>query len=151
MKSFKQLCPMRLQPRRIGGITILDDSYNSNPLSMECAIRTLLEYNSGGRKIVVTSDMLELGKKSRCLHEFLGREIASSAVDILITVGPLAKYTNLGAKKGGMQDLYHTASHVDAAKFLKKTAQAGDVVLVKGSRAMKMERVIECYTTYFTR
>ncbi|MBL7155603.1 MAG: UDP-N-acetylmuramoyl-tripeptide--D-alanyl-D-alanine ligase [Candidatus Omnitrophica bacterium] len=145
ISSYRHISPMRLEFKHVRGIEILDDSYNSNPLSMECAIDALLEYNADGKRIVVSGDMLELGKKAKAMHEAIGKTIASGPVDILITMGGLSKFINKGARLKGMAGLYHARSHRDAAGFLKKIAKPGDVVLVKGSRRTEMEKVIEYF------
>ncbi len=143
IRSYRQSSPMRLGFKNIRGIKILNDSYNSNPLSMECAIDTLARYVTRGKKIVVSGDMLELGKEAKTMHEAIGRRLASSPIDVLITHGRLSVFMNKEAGRKGMGELYHAPSHSDAAGFLRKIARPNDVVLVKGSRAMAMERVIE--------
>ncbi len=143
IRSYRQNSPMRLGFKNIRGIGILDDSYNSNPLSMECAIDTLARYVTRGKKIVVSGDMLELGKKAKTMHEAIGRMLASSPIDVLITHGRLSVFMNKEAKRKGMGELYHAPSHSDAAGFLRKIARPNDVVLVKGSRAMAMDKIIE--------
>ncbi len=134
---------MRLGFKNIRGIGILDDSYNSNPLSMQYAIDALARYNTRGKKIVVSGDMLELGKKAKIMHEAIGRMLARSPIDVLITHGKLSMFMNREARRKGMDGLYHAPSHSDAAGFLRKIARPSDVVLVKGSRGMQMEKVIE--------
>ena len=143
INSFRQASPMRMDLRRYRDVCFLDDCYNSNPLSMECAVRTLAAYRTGGRKIVVSGDMLELGKSSGVMHETLGRQIASSGVNFLITMGKLSRFTETAAKHKGMRGVFHAESHRAAADFLKKIVKPKDVVLVKGSRGMEMEKVIE--------
>ena len=143
IRSYRQILSMRLGFKNIRGIGILDDTYNSNPSSMECAIDTLARYNTRGKKIVVSGDMLELGKKAKTMHEAIGRILARSPVDVLITHGRLSMFMNKEAGHGGMDGLYHARSHSDAADFLRKIAKPSDVVLVKGSRGMRMEKVIE--------
>jgi UDP-N-acetylmuramoyl-tripeptide--D-alanyl-D-alanine ligase len=141
--SYRQASPMRMGFESIRGIGILDDTYNSNPLSMECAIDTLSGYNTRGKRIVVSGDMLELGKKAKTMHEAMGRVLASRPIDVLITHGRLSLFMNKEARKRGMESLYHARLHSDAAGFLRKVARSGDVILVKGSRGMRMEKVIE--------
>ena len=143
IKTYRQSCPMRLEFKNIHGIEILDDSYNSNPLSMECAIDTLSRYDTDGKRIIVSGDMLELGKSAKAMHEAIGKTIASSAADILVTMGKFSRLTNKKAKHRKGLLCYHARSHSDAASFLKRNAKPGDVILVKGSRATEMERVIE--------
>lgn len=143
LSLYKKAPSMRLELKNIRGFKILDDSYNSNPFSMECAIDTLRLCNTKGKRIVVSGDMMELGKGAKAMHGNIGRMISKSHVDILVTLGSLSKFMSKGARTGGMRHLYHAKSHNDAAKFLKDVAEPGDIILVKGSRAMQMERVIE--------
>ena len=143
IKSYRQTCPKRLEFKKIRGVEILDDSYNSNPISMECAIGALHERATDGKKIIISGDMLELGRKARAMHKNVGSLVASGPIDALITLGGLSKFMHKEAKKKGMKSIYHARSHSDAAEFLRRLARPGDVVLVKGSRRMEMERVIE--------
>lgn len=134
----------RLKIRRFKGIKIIDDTYNANPLSLKCAVDVLVGYNSH-RKIAVCADMKELGDKSNELHLSLGKYIGQSSIDLLITVGRLARYISAGAKKEGMQAdrVYHVDSIQQAAQSLARIIRPHDIVLVKGSRSMAMEKVIE--------
>jgi len=143
ISSYKHVSRMRLELKNVRGVEILDDSYNSNPLSMKCAINTLLEYKTGGKRIVIAGDMLELGKKARKMHEAIGDRIAASPIDVLITMGGLCRAAGKKAKKNSMKNIYHAKSHRDAADLLRQTARPGDVVLIKGSRGMEMEKIIE--------
>jgi len=143
INSYRQNSSMRLEFRNIRGVKILNDAYNSNPLSMKCAVDTLTRYTGCGKKIVVSGDMLELGDKAKAMHESVGRLIALSGVDTLITLGSLSRHVGLAARKKGLKEVYHARSHKDAAGFLKKITRPDDMVLVKGSRSMQMERVIE--------
>ena len=143
IKSFKNSCPMRLEPKKEKGIIIINDSYNSNPLSMKCALEALLSYESRGRRIVVSGDMLELGKDSRRMHENVGSVMAKGKVDALITLGEMSKFTEKRAKRLGLKKTYHAKTPNHAATILKSIIKKGDVVLVKGSRALKLEKVVE--------
>ena len=143
LASYVQHSSMRMEFKNIRGVEFLDDSYNSNPLSMECAIEAISKYETDGKKIVVTGDMLELGKKAKSMHRSLGKAIASSPVNVLIALGSLSKLVGSELKKISGKTFYHAASHSDASGFLKSVARPGDVVLVKGSRGMEMEKIIE--------
>jgi len=141
---------MRLEVKNIHGTEILDDTYNSNPASMRCAIDALAAHDTKGRKIVVAGDMAELGKNEEAMHESVGTKIAGSSCDILVTLGNLSQFIGKGAKKNGMAGSYHAKSHTDAAKFLKAVTRPGDAILVKGSRAMRMEKIIKSFTALQT-
>ena len=146
------LPPMRMELIDVHGIRIINDSYNSNPLSAECAIETLSDFEAKGRRIMVSGDMLELGDASAEAHRRLGILIAQSSIDMLMCVGNLSIKTADGAIAGGMEEsrVRVCGGTRDAAKLLSETVKAGDVVLIKGSRRMKMEEIIGCFTTYYT-
>ena len=144
--SFRNYKPasMRLNLKKTGGIDIIDDCYNSNPLSMKAALEALMAYPAK-TKWVVSGDMLELGSHAAYLHKSLGEDIARSGVGGLITFGELSKYTFEGARAAGMDErmLWHCSSHDEMASLLKSRASKGDVILIKGSRGMRMEEVVE--------
>lgn len=132
----------RLNLREINGIRFIDDSYNSNPLSMKQALGVLRALPGKGRRILVMGDMLELGAGALALHEGIIKE-ALAFVDTLITVGPL---TRSCASKAARQDRVYTCeTSSEAREVLFKTARVDprDVILVKGSRGMKMEEVLK--------
>jgi UDP-N-acetylmuramoyl-tripeptide--D-alanyl-D-alanine ligase len=135
---------LRLNLIKVNGIDVINDSYNSNPLSMKLALEALKIYPARNRW-VVSGDMLELGKKARHFHESLGALVSQSGARGLVTFGRYSKYTYLSAKRFGMpkDSVWHCKSHDEAACILKKVAKKGDAILVKGSRGMKMERVVE--------
>ena len=133
----------RLDRITVRGIDVIDDSYNSNPLSMASALDALGMYGVSGKKIVVCGDMLELGDKSRFFHEEAGRDVAERHIYSLITLGRLSRFIHKSAGRRGMENIYHAASHREAARVLRRLARPGDAILVKGSRGMKMEKVIE--------
>jgi len=141
----------RMASSVLRGIEFIDDTYNSNPLSMESAIRTLAERRTRGRRIIVGGDMLELGGRAAYYHDMIGGLVARSGIEGFIGVGRLMRRGFLAAKKAGMENAWHCASAEDAANLLGEIARARDVVLVKGSRAVRMEEVIKCFTTFFIR
>lgn len=149
-KSLKTFAPpkQRLNIKNIRGIHLIDDCYNSNPLSMRCAISTVLNYAPDKRKIIVSGDMLELGAFSYKFHRDIGRLIAKSGVDYLVTVGSLSKHMSGAALKEGMpkSQVLHFQEKAKAARELKNIVKPEDVVLIKGSRAMKMEDIISYLT-----
>ncbi len=135
----------------IGGIEFIDDTYNSNPLSMRSAIDTLSNYGSAGSKVLVSGDMLELGGKSAYYHSEIGRLVADSGIDKFISVGKMARNSFLAAKKKGMENIWSCRTKEEAASILTKVVKPRDVVLVKGSRGMRMEEVIRCFIISYTR
>lgn len=140
---------MRMQLLKLKNITIINDCYNANPESFRCALDSLQGYPNHARKIVVCGDMLELGPAAEKLHVNLGQRIANSKIDFLIAVGPLAKRVACAAHYKGMSEkkICTCRSASAAARALRKIVQPEDIVLIKGSRAMKMENVVKCFTT----
>jgi len=143
----------RLVLRDVNGIKLIDDAYNSNPISLKSAAEVLANCKVSGRKILVCGDMLELGKMSQYFHEAIAEMVKVFGIDILITVGKHSYKTYLAAKNIGMKKdtLWHFEESNKAGELLKKIADKGDMVLVKGSRGMMMEDAIKCFTTSSTR
>ena len=132
---------MRLQPVAAGTVTILNDAYNANPASLAAAADALASFE-GKRRVAVVGDMLELGEASERLHEDSGRRLARAEVELVVTVGELAGRIADGAEAEGV-DVARFGDVEEAAKELPKLLTGGDVVLVKGSRATGMERLID--------
>jgi len=138
---------MRFSVRRQDGVTWLADMYNANPSSMEVSVRELLRFcHDGRRAVAVLGDMLELGDRAVELHEELGRQLARQGVQVFIGVGPLMKaaVAAFGAGACAADDA------VRAAELLRQLVLPEDVVLVKGSRGMRMERVCEAFDVSLT-
>jgi UDP-N-acetylmuramoyl-tripeptide--D-alanyl-D-alanine ligase len=143
-----QPAPGRL--RVLSGIkktTILDDSYNASPRAAGLALDTLmaLPADDGARRIAVMGDMLELGALTEEAHRQVGAKAADAGVDVLIGVGPRSKSLCDGARERGMsQDLvFHMHDALEASHFLQDRLRPGDVILIKGSRGMRMERAVK--------
>lgn len=134
----------RLNIKQINGYTVIDDSYNANPASMSAAL-DVLDSQSGTRRVFCCGDMGELGENTIELHSELGRKIASSKTDILITAGPLSKNTAQAAIDAGFkaQHAITTENSQQAAEKLLEIIMPGDTVLTKGSRSAKMEKIVE--------
>lgn len=125
------------------GITVIDDSYNANPGSMEVAIKTLSELKAGSRGVLIAGDMLELGVHSKKMHEKIGALCADSGIARLYAAGQFAEQIADGATSKGMSpSSVVTGSHDDIFSDITGWLRAGDWVLVKGSRAMGMERIV---------
>jgi UDP-N-acetylmuramoyl-tripeptide--D-alanyl-D-alanine ligase len=137
------LTKARLQIKEIGGVQFLDDSYNANPDSMKAALRTLVELDAEGKRIAVLGEMRELGAESERGHREVGETAAALGVDQLITIGDAAKLIAEGALAAGLDKVSSARSTGEAAKLLGETAEPGDLVLIKGSRAARTEEVIE--------
>ncbi|MCX7877868.1 MAG: UDP-N-acetylmuramoyl-tripeptide--D-alanyl-D-alanine ligase [Ignavibacteria bacterium] len=125
----------------IGGVWVIDDSYNSNPDSAIAALDNLKRYETGGRKHIVLGDMLELGKSSVYEHRKIGRYIKKLGFENLYTFGNDSYYTHCGA--GKLKNNFYFNDKVTLAETLKLFIRKNDIVLIKGSRAMKMEEIIE--------
>jgi UDP-N-acetylmuramoyl-tripeptide--D-alanyl-D-alanine ligase len=134
----------RMQVSRLAdGITLIDDTYNANPASMEAALAVLDSLRSGGRSILVAGDMRELGSEAGRMHREIGRLAARTGVGRLFACGDLAAETAAGARSGGMAaaDIV-TGARADIAQALLAVLRPADRILVKGSRAMGMEHIV---------
>ncbi|HZE58461.1 MAG TPA: UDP-N-acetylmuramoyl-tripeptide--D-alanyl-D-alanine ligase [Chthoniobacterales bacterium] len=140
------LTKARLQIKEISGIQFIDDSYNANPDSMKAALRTLVELDSDGRRIAVLGEMGELGAESEHGHRDVGEAAAALRIDELIAVGPIGATIAHAAEKAGLKNSVAVNSQEEAAELLDKNAAPGDLVLIKGSRSARMERVLEEFT-----
>jgi len=126
------------------GFVIIDDTYNASPASVHSALKTLAMIE-GGRKIAVLGDMLELGEHAVEAHIEIGRAAKDAGVDLLVVVGQLAKLISRAAIDAGLpvECVTELDESWQAAREVPLKVRERDVVLVKGSRAMKMERVVE--------
>jgi len=135
---------MRMEMREVGGVRVLLDAYNANPASMRAAIATLAA--ASGRRVALLGDMLELGMESVMLHTEVGRFAAVRGIDRLFCVGQFAQAMADGAKQaGGKAEAYATLT--DVAAPLQAALHPGDMLLVKGSRGMAMERILPALDT----
>ncbi|HQO03829.1 MAG TPA: UDP-N-acetylmuramoyl-tripeptide--D-alanyl-D-alanine ligase [Spirochaetota bacterium] len=127
------------------GYIIINDSYNSNPLSTQYSLESVKRVFPERRRIAVLSDMLELGEHSRECHERAGRMVVASGFDLLLAWGPMAKDIAVGAGKAGMDSgsIHYFENKNDLSAHLAHILTESDVVLVKGSRSMKMEEVVD--------
>jgi UDP-N-acetylmuramoyl-tripeptide--D-alanyl-D-alanine ligase len=130
---------MRGQRERLGGgVVLIDDCYNANPMSMRAAIDDLAE-TAPARRVAVLGDMLELGAEAARLHREIGAHAGAAGVELLVTVGPLA--AEMSAAFPG--ESHAAADAGEAARLLDGSLRDGDTVLVKGSRGVGLERVSE--------
>ena len=138
-----QLTKGRLEQKLIRGIQILDDTYNANPDSMGAALRTLATMPAAGRRIAVLGRMGELGTESERGHRLVGEIAAREHIDCVVCVGQEAEWIAEAAYDGGVEKVVRAASAEEATKALRELARPGDIVLIKGSRSAKMERIVE--------
>jgi UDP-N-acetylmuramoyl-tripeptide--D-alanyl-D-alanine ligase len=136
---------MRMRIEEWRGIGIINDAYNANPASMEAAVKTLAELKSGGAKIAVLGDMFELGEQSPRQHLKIGRRIAHYNISALYLLGAEAERVRRGALRAGMpaERIFVGKDHRDLVRRLKARLRRGDWLLVKGSRGMGMEKILE--------
>lgn len=122
---------------------IIDDTYNSSPVALESALSTLKEMSGFNRKISVIGDMLELGRYSTEAHERVGQQAAECS-DVLITVGVRARNIAASALSNGMSEknILQYDEAVSAGKELQNFIQPGDLILIKGSQGLRMERIV---------
>jgi UDP-N-acetylmuramoyl-tripeptide--D-alanyl-D-alanine ligase len=150
LKSFK-LTSMRMEKLNISGIEIINDAYNANPQSMLASLQTFAQFPSQGRKVLILGDMLELGKKSKELHKEVGAGLPDE-INVLITVGKQAKFIAKQAKyTKKIEQIMSFTDSEDAAKKLVDFIQINDKILIKGSRAMQMEKIINKLKEYYDR
>ena len=138
--------PMRMEILSLGtGRTLINDAYNANPSSMELALQTLSEMKGEGRAIAVLGDMLELGEFTEEAHRQLGKRVAQLPIDLLLAIGEKAPVVVESAIREGMahEQAKVVESHSEVVSILRETSHEGDWILVKGSRGMRMEKVVE--------
>lgn len=147
-----KLPPMRIEQQRIGNITVINDAYNANPESVKAALNYLRQMNTGGRKVFVFGDMLELGMESPQLHREIGEIIAHSDIDVVWAVGNYAQETARAAILSGMSEervvCFKNAADITLSEV--GNLEANDAVLIKGSRGMRMENIIGKIREHFS-
>ena len=134
----------RMEQIEVGGMTILDDSYNANPDSARASVRVLTGLHGHARRVLVLGEMLELGEHGPEMHFDVGRLAAEAGVDLLVLVGELTRATAAGAVEAGLSvdRTVHFATLDDALPAVPGLLGDGDVVLVKGSRASGLDRLV---------
>jgi UDP-N-acetylmuramyl pentapeptide synthase len=125
------------------GFVVIDDAYNANPASMQWAIDTLLALPCPGKRIAVLGEMRELGEKKVGYHRELGRILKGSALSLILLLGEDTKITSDEIGNGRASHFEDKAHLVD---FLSGKIGKGDIVLVKGSRALGMDEIVEALT-----
>jgi UDP-N-acetylmuramoyl-tripeptide--D-alanyl-D-alanine ligase len=137
--------PMRFEITESAGMTLINDSYNANPSSMEGSLRELTRTGTGGRRVAVLGDMLELNEFSEIEHRNLGRLITEMNVDVFIAVGEMmnmAAEECIRSRSGRAKpEVYTFRNADDAGNEIMNILNEGDTVLVKGSRSTRMEKI----------
>lgn len=149
-KALKEMAPSKGRTNLITGIKgviIIDDTYNSEPESARAALGTVKQMPviRGARKIAVLGDMLELGSFCEEAHQHIGQTVAKFGMNKLITVGERARDIARGAKQAGMRqdDIFSFGDCELAGKFIQDRIKRGDLVLVKGSQGIRMEKIVK--------
>ncbi len=147
LSSFKPLDLHMQFSYFCNGIKILNDSYNASPLSVRNALKTLVEVAQNNSKIAILGDMLELGEKTDFYHREIGKEVVKLSINTLITVGQGGKIIAQSSKEEGMAEervfSFKKNEKINLAKELFNLIKPGNFVLLKGSREMKMEEILE--------
>lgn len=138
LRCFRN-APMRWQEEEIDGVRFVNDAYNANPLSMRAGLRTFSNLEGAGRKWVVVGGMLELGDTEAEEHAMLGKFIDELPLDGVIAVGESARL--IRCEKTAQ--FHHCGEATDAARILKENLSEGDRVLLKASRGIRLEQVLE--------
>ena len=140
LETFRTV-QMRLQSININGFRIINDAYNANPDSVQSALELFSDLHANGEKIAVLGDMLELGEQSNRLHLQIGENIPTN-LDLLITVGKLSRQIAKGAEKR-ISHIISCDSAEDVVPIIDRHLSDGDIILIKGSRRLKLEQIVE--------
>lgn len=138
--------PGRLRPLPgVKGTMLIDDTYNSSPRAAELALETFSKMKAAGRRIAALGDMLELGTLTEEAHRRIGRKAAEFGVDVLLGVGPRSQFLCEEAVRAGLSEdrVFHLHTSEEAGHFLQERIRSGDVILIKGSQGIRMEKVVK--------
>jgi len=140
-----QLPPLRYARHHIQGVTFIEDCYNSNPTALRAAIEAFMDEPVAGRRVMVCGDMLELGQRSEELHVSAGRFLAAHDIQMLVAVGRFGRQLLAGWNEVASfsRRAMRFKDAEGAWRALWKELRAGDAVLIKGSRAMELERIVD--------
>lgn len=147
-EKVKTLTPVfrRMQKKTLpNNVILLDDCYNASPTSMAASLNVLRDLNINGKKIAVLADMLELGEIEEEVHYNIGKKVLENKVDFLILLGKMAEIFKKGAVDAGfaVKDIFIAKDNKEAAEKLKEIIKKDDLILLKGSRRMKLEEIEE--------
>ena len=139
-----ELTKNRMEIKKKNNITVINDCYNANYDSMKAAL-DFLGTNKKGRKIAILGDMLELGKFSEELHQKVGKVVVENKIDILITVGELAKNISFISRNLGMKEenIFDCKDNLEAINTIKSIMDEHDIILVKASNGMKFKEIVD--------
>lgn len=136
---------MRQNILDVNGITVINDCYNASPSSVQAGLKILSQIDKNRRKVAVLGDMLEMGDWASEAHSLVGKYVVESGVSLLVTVGKDSKNIASGAVNAGMESekIKSFETNDEVISYLDKVVEKGDIVLVKASRGMKLETVVE--------
>jgi UDP-N-acetylmuramoyl-tripeptide--D-alanyl-D-alanine ligase len=137
----------RMQVERVGAVVFINDAYNANPESMRAALDSLMTMplSEGGRRIAVLGDMLEMGTTSDAAHREVGEKINQLKIDALFAFGPAGRHIVGAVASKRLAKVEHFQTKSELCNAVNDFLRDGDIVLVKGSRGMKMEEAIEAF------
>lgn len=143
LRTFIFEAPMRMEIKNLGGVLFVNDAYNASPTSMEAALLTFAEMKGPQRKWAVLGDMLELGEFSPETHYRIVKRALECGFERLLLIGPRMQKAlhALGDRASGKAQAFEETS--DARAFLRRSVERGDAVLLKASRGMRLEKVLE--------
>ncbi|MEA2088560.1 MAG: UDP-N-acetylmuramoyl-tripeptide--D-alanyl-D-alanine ligase [Patescibacteria group bacterium] len=154
-KSLEKFAPPKGRMSLIKGVkqtSIIDDTYNSSPLAVKSALEIMQEIKlpDGAKKIAVLGDMLELGNRSQDYHKKTGEKVVKNGIDILITKGEAARNIAKGAIASGMDKnrVFSFSRNREAGRFLQDKISKNDLILLKGSQGMRMEKIVKEIMAY---
>lgn len=154
-KRLEKFAPPKGRMNLVKGVKqtlIIDDTYNSSPLAVESALEIMQEIKlpEGMKKIAVLGDMLELGNRSQEYHKKVGIKVVENGIDILITKGEAARNIAKGAITAGMNKnkVFSFSRNSEAGRFLQETISKNDLILIKGSQGMRMEKIVKEIMAY---
>lgn len=124
------------------GVTIIDESYNANPLSVSASLNHIGQINVPGKKIFVFGDMLELGEYSEYYHSSIAEQVFNNGISFLYTYGEMSQNTTRAFRQMGGNGSFHYTDMNELIESLRCVAKRGDVILVKGSRKLQLEKIV---------
>ncbi|MDP1709296.1 MAG: cyanophycin synthetase, partial [Candidatus Komeilibacteria bacterium] len=147
-EALGKIAPQAGRMRILPGIKhtlIIDDTYNASPIAMEAALAAVAQLDGEAKKYAVLGDMLELGSLTESEHQKIGKLVAKLEFNVLITVGEKSRDIARAAKKFGLsEDYIFEFEHPEqAGRFIQDRLEQGDIILVKGSRGMHLEKVVK--------
>lgn len=123
-------------------IQIVDDCYNASPSAMASVLETLRQSDPRGRRVLIMGDMLELGHLETALHREVGKRCGASGIGLLVTIGKLSRGTAEAARRAGVPEVHHHPDVDKATESIIEFLSDGDLIVVKGSRSMHLERIV---------